>query len=147
MKILIVEDDTILQQLFEKQAEVLGHEAMAFEDAESALEAYEKAFYPLVILDWMLPEMDGLELCRRIRSLPWGEKSMILIVTGRDSPEDVREALDAGADDYLTKPINRIMLNVRLAVLERCVLTLGKHKQGEEIFQKVSAYLKTRINK
>ncbi len=145
MKVLIVEDDEILQELFEKQLLLLGHEAAAFEYAESALNAYENTFYPLVIMDWMLPGMDGLELCRRIRSLPWGKHSFIQVVTGRDSLEDVRAALEAGADDYLTKPITRTVLSVRLAVIEWRILTIDRYKQGAATFQQVSTYLKKRL--
>ncbi len=129
MKILIVEDDSILQQLFAKQVEIHRHEATAFEDAESALEVYKLTFYPLIIVDLGLPEMDGLELCRHIRSLPWGKKSMILVVTGRDRLEDVQTALDAGADDYLIKPITRTALDVRLTVIERRIRTLTEYQQ------------------
>jgi PAS domain S-box-containing protein len=135
MKTLIVEDDIVLRQLFKKQIEINGHEADAFENAENALEAYKNMFYHLIILDLGLPDMDGLELCRRIRSLPWGKQSLILVVTGRDHLEDVQAALEAGADDYLNKPINRKMLEVRLAVIERQILTLAQRRQREDVLQ------------
>ena len=144
MKVLIVEDDTLLQQLFEKQIEILGHEVTAFQDAESALESYKSTFYDLVIVDVGLPEMDGLELCRHIRALSWRKHSMILVVTARDSLQDVQAALDAGADDYLTKPVNRTMFQVRLAVIERQMRTFARHRQEEEAIRQLVASLKKR---
>ncbi len=93
--------------LLEEQIGDYGHEVTACETAISALEAYQQTFYPLIVTDLGLPGMDGLELCHRIRSLPQGEQSMILVVTARDTPEDLQAVLDAGADDYLIKPVSK----------------------------------------
>lgn len=145
MKVLIVEDEPLLQQLFEKQVQIQGHEVTAFQDAEGALEAYTSTFYHLVILDLGLPEMDGFELCRRIRSLEWGKHSMVLVITARDSLQDVQAALEAGADDYLNKPINRTMLQVRLAVIEEQLRKRVQFRKVEEDFKQVIANLKKHV--
>ncbi len=119
MKILLVEDDPLVHALIAKQLEILGYEVTAYKCAEDALKAYQETFYSLVILDLGLPEMSGFELCRRLRSFAWGKQSLILVITARKSLEDVQDALNAGADDYLMKPIDRTTLKVRLMVFEQ----------------------------
>ena len=119
MKTLIVEDVHEARELLHTQLHLLGHEVTACSEPESALSAYRKEFYALIIMDLGLPGMNGLELCRRIRSLPKGELSMILMVTGYDEPDVLRAVLDVGADDYLVKPINVKTLQIRTIILER----------------------------
>src|SRR6266542_5086156 len=134
MKVLLVEDDeearTILKQLLKAR----GHEVAAFGDAETAWEACQGEPYPLMVLDWVLPGMDGVELCRRIRTLPHGDQSVIVIITSRNRPEDVAEVLTAGADDYFTKPIQPRLLAVRLAIAEKHVADLTRRRQAEAEF-------------
>jgi diguanylate cyclase (GGDEF)-like protein len=71
-------------------------------------------FFPIVITDWMLPELDGLELCRRIRKMDWPSYVFIILLTARGAVDDIITGLDAGADDYLTKPFNKAELEARL---------------------------------
>lgn len=134
MKTLIVEDDASMRQLFERVLRLRGHSVTACIDAETAWEAYhpDAGNYPLVILDWVLPGMDGLSLCRQMRSLPHGDCSVILVETARDQSEDLQAVLEAGADDYLTKPVNIEALDVRLAIAEQRARLLAKRKQAEE---------------
>src|SRR4026208_2312460 len=106
MKVLIVEDDIVTQRLFEMILLSRGHKVTVCQDAEAAWEEYQKEPYPLIILDWLLPGMDGLQLCYQLRALPHGDRSVILMVTTRNQPEHLREVLDAGADDYLAKPVD-----------------------------------------
>lgn len=119
MKILIVEDDNMMLRILKRAAMAVGHEATGCVDAERALEMLGESRYPLVILDWLLPGMDGLELCRRIRSMPEGEQTFILMVTAKDRHEDLVEVLNAGADDYIAKPVDVKTLKTRLTVAER----------------------------
>jgi PAS domain S-box-containing protein len=135
METLLVEDDALVRFTLETQLRSLGHEVTACEDARTALEAYQQTFYPLIVLDLGLPGMDGLELCRRIRSLPYGDRSMILIITAWDRSDDLQAALDAGADDYLVKPIGLNQLQVRLTIIERQFQNLTQRKQAEEALQ------------
>jgi len=119
MKILIVEDDNMMRRILKRAAMAVGHEATGCIDAERALEMLAENRYPLVILDWMLPGMDGIELCRRIRKMPDGEQTFILMVTAKDKFDDLVEVLNAGADDYIAKPVDVKTLKTRLTVAER----------------------------
>ena len=133
MKILLVEDDALIQDLIAKQLSILGYEVTTFENAEDALKAYQETFFSLVILDLGLPGMNGFELCRRLRSFAWGKQSLILVITARKSLEDVQEALNAGADDYLMKPIDRTRLKVRLMVFEQQILTRARQNRFQDL--------------
>jgi len=113
----------------------MGHEVTACENAETALEAYQQRFYPLIILDLGLPCMDGLEFCRRIRALPQGDRSMILVITAYDQQEALKAALDAEVDDYLIKPVSAEQLQIRLTIIEQRLYRLTEHKQAEEAYE------------
>lgn len=132
MHVLIVEDNKITRLVFEKLIKSLGYEVTACENAENALEACQSRFFPLIILDLGLPGMDGFEFCRRIRTLPQHEYSMILVVTAYDSLEDLQTALDAGADDYIIKPVDMELLRRRLLILERQLQNLNQQKHPVE---------------
>jgi diguanylate cyclase (GGDEF)-like protein/PAS domain S-box-containing protein len=132
MKVLLVEDDPLTRRLLETVIRSCGYEVTACADAETAWEIYQQEAHLLVVLDWMLPGIDGLQLCRRMRSLPQGNWSVILIITVRDQVEDLREVLEAGADDYLSKPVDVRLLKVRLAIAERRIHDLLERKRAEE---------------
>lgn len=121
MKTLVVEDDANMRFLFETLLRARGHEVHAFGDAESALKSFETHHHPLVLSDWVLEGMDGVELIRRMRALPGGGDTIILVITSRNQTEDLLQALAAGADDYLTKPFNPELLIVRLMIAENRV--------------------------
>src|SRR5215468_1970661 len=124
MKILLVEDHAESRRTLKKLIERRGHEVVAVESAEEAEVELAKQFFPFLILDWMLPGKSGVELCRELRSGPKGEEFFILLVTARDEPQDLEQALEAGANDYLTKPIDAARLNVRMSVAERRIRAL-----------------------
>jgi PAS domain S-box-containing protein len=132
IKILVVEDDPGSQLIYGQRLRAWEYDVTVCPDAETALDVYHRTFYPLLIIDVGLPEMNGFELCRRIRVLPQAAQSMILIATAYDQPEDLQAALDAGADDYLLKPISEEQLQVRLTILERQLHNLLERKRTEE---------------
>ena len=119
MRVLIVEDDNMMRRILKRAAMAVGHDVTGCVDAERALEMLAEEKFTLVILDWMLPGMDGVELCRRIRKMPGGEHCFILMVTAKDKHEDLVEVLNAGADDYIAKPVDVKTLKTRLTVAER----------------------------
>lgn len=136
IKVLVVDDQIDMRMLFQAVAASLGYEVKAYEGAEEAWEEYQKEYYHIVILDWLLPGLDGLTLCRRMRKLPHGERSVILVVTGRSSPDDLYQVLQSGADDYLAKPVDIDILSVRLSIAQQHLINLIKRKEAEEAQQK-----------
>ena len=117
MRILIVEDDQRLARQLKKGMDESGHSsALAFQGPEG-LEAAQSHEFDVLVLDVMLPGMDGVSIVRQLRQKRIG--TPILMLTARDTPEDVIAGLDAGADDYLTKPFSFQILLARLRALAR----------------------------
>ncbi|MEQ1761452.1 MAG: response regulator transcription factor [Vicinamibacterales bacterium] len=117
MHILVVEDDSKMAELLERGLSAEGHKV---ESAADGIRGYEKAngqAFDAIVLDVMLPGMDGFTVARRLRAQ--GNKVPILMLTGRDAPKDVVRGLDLGADDYLTKPFSFEVLSARLRVITR----------------------------
>ncbi|MEN8098614.1 MAG: response regulator, partial [Chloroflexota bacterium] len=102
-KILIVEDDEQMLQMLTLMVNRTGHESMAADSGKTALELVEKETPDLAIIDVMMPEMNGLEVCQKLRARPQTVELPILILTARSQQADRDAAMQAGADDYLTK--------------------------------------------
>lgn len=123
--ILIVEDDPVSRRLLEKTLVKAGHEFVSVENGRKALEQFKERFFPIVLTDWIMPEMNGLELCRAIRERTSTGYVFTVLLTAKDSKDDIVAGLEAGADDYLTKPVNqaeliaRIKTGIRILELER----------------------------
>lgn len=134
MRVLLVEDQHDIRQLFENVIRGRGHEVTACADGETAWEAYRIGHHPLILLDWELQGggMNGLDLCRKIRSDRMGSRCVIIMVTAYDSPNDLQAALQAGANDYLVKPIGVDFLKLRLAIAEEWVGDLMRRLRAEE---------------
>jgi signal transduction histidine kinase/DNA-binding response OmpR family regulator len=131
MKALVIEDDPVGRRLLEAALSSRGHDVTACAEAESAWELFQRDPYALVVADWLLPGMDGLTLCRNIRALPDGDRSVILVITSRDQPDDLQLVLQAGANDYLAKPVEMALLHVRLALAERQVAEIDQRMHTE----------------
>ena len=117
MRILIVEDDRKLARQIKKGADEHGHSVtLAFEGVEG-LDAAQRGQLDVLVLDVMLPGLDGFEIVRRLRAA--GRSTPILLLTARDTADDIVVGLDAGADDYLTKPFSFKVLLARLRALSR----------------------------
>ena len=129
--VLVVEDDPDLRELVAELLHERGHEVVALGNGAAAWRMLRTDAYPLVVLDLGLPGLDGLELCRRLRRLPQGDASVVLVVTARTAPNDLQAVLDAGADDYLAKPFDPDLFDVRLAVMERRVAEVARRRQAE----------------
>jgi len=135
MKILLVEDQDDSRQTLRKLIELRGHEVVAVATAEEAERALAETNFPLLILDWMLPGKSGIDLCRELRLRSDGDEMFILLVTAKGDREDLEQALEAGANDYLTKPIDLSRLNVRLSVAERQIRSLIERNQTRRELQ------------
>jgi DNA-binding response OmpR family regulator len=117
MRILIVEDDRRLARQLQKGLGEQGHSVTVASEGTEGLEAARYGEFDVLVLDVMLPGLDGLSIVRRLRAAE--SKSPILLLTARDAAEDVVAGLDAGADDYLTKPFSFKILQARLRALSR----------------------------
>lgn len=133
MKILVVEDDLVSRKLLQKIFSDWGHEVFTADNGQQAWEIMQTDNPKFVIADWVMPVMDGVSLCRKIRSSYMQGYVYFVLLTGKDKKEDIVEGLDAGADDYVTKPFDRGELQVRIRAGER-ILELEKeltHKNRE----------------
>src|SRR5438477_10658522 len=130
MRILLVEDHPESRRTLQRLIERRGHEVVAVDNDEEAELELRKQPFSFLILDWMLPGKSGVELCQELRAAPKGEELFILLVTARDDAQDLERALEAGANDYLIKPLDPARLNVRLSVAERRIRALAERNQA-----------------
>jgi two-component system cell cycle response regulator len=120
VRILIAEDDAISRTILQRAVEKLGHECLTAEDGEAAWELYKSTSgIDVIISDWMMPGIDGLELCRRVRNEGHDGYTYFIFLTALGDRQHLFKGLEAGADDYLTKPLNRDELQVRLISASR----------------------------
>lgn len=141
MKVLIVDDSRLMQSLLKDLLESRGYQVTQAHDAESALASYQKEFFPLILLDWEMPKMSGLELARKIRKIQYQYPCVILMVTGRKQKNDLAQILDAGADDYIGKPIDESLIHVRLTIAERKVNSNKKNHDNQLALEKTQVQL------
>ena len=122
MRILIAEDDRVSRRLLEITLANWGHEILLAVDGLAAWHAMRAADGPsLAVLDWMMPGLDGVEVCRRVRDTSESQLPYIILLTSKGRSEDIAEGLGAGADDYITKPFNLQELQARIQVGLRIV--------------------------
>jgi len=120
MHILIAEDEATNRLLLERALQRWGHEVTVTENGAQAWEVLRGSSPPqLAILDWMMPEMDGVEVCRRARTMLGQVQLYIILLTALDSEDDIVTGLEAGADDYVTKPFDHRELHARIDVGKR----------------------------
>jgi two-component system chemotaxis response regulator CheY len=130
LKALLVEDEPLTCQVLRKMMEAWGYEVFTAEHGGEAWEIFRKENIKIVVADWLMPVMDGLTLCRKIRSSECPGYVYIIVVTGKNRKEDIIEGLAAGADDYLTKPFDPQELKLRLRAGER-ILSLERELTEE----------------
>ena len=143
--VLVVEDDDALATLLQYNLEKEGYEVRLAPDGEEALVAVDEQAPDLVVLDWMLPKVSGVEVCRRLRSRPATRNLPVIMLTARAEETDRIRGLDTGADDYLTKPFSMTELAARIrAVLRRIRPGLAEDRlqQGDIIVDRVAHRVK-----
>lgn len=141
MKVLIVEDDPIARVYIQAALRSLELDTVVAEDGEAALALLETEPIRLVVSDWMMPKIDGLELCRRLRAREGEYVYFILLTQMSASRENEDAAIEAGVDDFLLKPVNPRELKIRLHVARR-ILEYTAHIQRLESFIPICSYCK-----
>jgi two-component system NtrC family sensor kinase len=136
MKVLIAEDDPVSRRLLQSYLQRWGHEVVATVNGAEAWRQIQAESFPLVVSDWMMPEMDGVQLVKHIRAHPRPGYTYIILVTDKSQKEDVVTGIEAGADDFVTKPFDRDELHARLRTGER-IVTLERQlaEQNEALRQ------------
>jgi diguanylate cyclase (GGDEF)-like protein len=132
LKVLVVEDDAVTRQILLRILTDRDYQVSAFGTAEEAMRACEEKIYPLLFLDLVLPGADGFAFCRWLRALPGGDRSLVLVGTASEHPDDLRKILEAGADDYIRKPYRRDLLDIRLTIAEERIKQLEAKRLLEE---------------
>jgi len=132
LKVLVVEEDPRIRAMLSEFLWLRGHQIAAAPDAEEAWDAHSGEPYPFMVVDLDLPGMNGLEFCRRIRSLPDGDTCYLVVLTDKTDPKSLTELIDSGASDYVTTPLNLALLQVRLNVAERHVAEIVRRRAAED---------------
>jgi len=115
MSILIADDNLVLQAVLKAMLEQWGYDVVVASDGEEAWRLLDRDDGPRVaILDWLMPALDGIDVCRRVRARNRGRYTYILMLTAKTRGEDLDTAMEAGADDYVTKPFKSAELRARL---------------------------------
>ena len=142
MNILAVEDDILARKIICRSLRRLGHEVIEAADGEEAWTHLQSGGVRVVVCDWMMPRLDGLELCRRIRARMGTEYVYFILLTGNSaSDENQRTAAEAGVDDFLTKPLDPQEMWMRLRVAER-ILRYATQVSQLETFLPICSYCK-----
>ena len=136
MKILIADDEPLSRRLLEKTLERAGYEVSAVENGRLAVEQLSRGDGPrLALLDWVMPELDGPGVCREVRKLHEQGYVYMVLLTSKESKEDIVAGLESGADDYLTKPFNVEELKARLRTGERILHLEGRLVEARELMR------------
>jgi DNA-binding response OmpR family regulator len=142
MNILIAEDDFISRKLLINILEELGHVVTVAADGKEAWEAYQAQPSRLIITDWLMPQMDGLDLVRKVRENDKSDYTYIILLTANiGQRENYYKAMHAGVDDFLAKPLDRLELEIRLQVAQR-ILKASSHIESLESVLTICAYTK-----
>lgn len=140
MRILLADDDLLMRELLQTVLAAYGHEVEVFDNGADVWAAFDAAPAPMIVLDWEMPRMDGLEVCRRVRSHAAGEDAYLLVITARAKAADLEDVLRAGADDYLSKPVTPSDVAARLRIAEKRIEVATARRRAESELRK-SRYL------
>jgi phosphoserine phosphatase RsbU/P len=134
MRILIAEDDPVSVKILQVTLENHGHDVLVASTGTDAWAQFDRDPVRVVVSDWMMPGMDGLELCRRVRERPKTDYTYFILLTAINTARDnIRQAMDAGIDDFLKKPLDREAIMMRLRVAERILEFTTQIRQLKEL--------------
>jgi phosphoserine phosphatase RsbU/P len=141
MRILIAEDDSMSRMLLEQALTQQGHQVVVAVNGREAWDSFQKEYFPVLISDWLMPDLDGLMLCRAVRQTQRDSYTYIVLLTVLHGKANYLEAMEAGADDFVTKPFDAEQLAARVHVAER-ILGLRRHVHRLEGLLPVCMYCK-----
>jgi diguanylate cyclase (GGDEF)-like protein len=141
MKILIADDSPTPRLMLQRELEGLGHECIVAHDGTEAWELFQGSGVDVVISDWMMPGMDGDEFCRRVRSDPHAPYAYFILHTSLEDLKHVVQGMQAGADDYLTKPFQRDQLATRLIAADRITAVHRRLASQQAELERLNALL------
>ena len=121
VRVLLAEDDALSRLMLQRDLTKLGYEVSVAENGRDAWDQFSAHRFPLVVTDWMMPEMSGLDLIRRIRASQSDEYSYVILLTSRSEHIDLIDGMESGADDFITKPFQPDELRVRLRAGHRVI--------------------------
>jgi sigma-B regulation protein RsbU (phosphoserine phosphatase) len=141
MRILAADDDPTLRLIVKGGLRAGGHDVEVVETGAQAWEMLKKEHFPIVITDWMMPGLDGIQLTSLIRKAPRESYTYVIMLTGKSKREDFLKAIQAGVDAFLPKPLDGILLEAQVNIAAR-ILGLQAHAQRLESMMTVCAHCK-----
>jgi DNA-binding response OmpR family regulator len=140
MKVLVADDDPVSRRLLQNYLQKWGYEVSVAANGAEAWQLFEREDFQMVISDWMMPELDGLDLIRRIRQQPLDHYVFAILLTSRSQKDDFVAGMEAGADDFVSKPFDQDELHVRLRAGERIVnLELALKRKYQAMYDALSS--------
>jgi DNA-binding response OmpR family regulator len=121
MEILIAEDDESILEMLANILDSLGHTLLTAREGQEAWHIFQTKFVPMVITDWLMPQMDGLELCRNIREASRDHYTYIIVATETEQKKALLKSLKCGVDDFILKPFDVNELSTRINASERII--------------------------
>jgi diguanylate cyclase (GGDEF)-like protein len=141
MKVLIAEDEPVSRRMIESLLRRWEYEVITAQDGFEALQILQQADAPkLAVVDWLMPGVDGIQLCQKIREVKSDSYTYVLLLTGKHTQKDVIVGLEAGADDYLIKPYDPIELRMRLRTGKRILHLMNQLVTSREAFRSLAAH-------
>lgn len=141
MRILAADDDPVIRMMVETGLRGGGHDVVTVETGSEAWQTLKTEYFPIVITDWMMPGIDGLQLTALIRRTPRDAYTYVVMLTGRSKREDYLRAIEAGVDAFLPKPLDPAMLEAQVTIAER-ILGLQAHARQLESLMTVCSHCK-----
>lgn len=141
MRILIAEDDAVSRRLLQTMLENWGYETILTSDGQEAWDVLQQDDAPkLAILDWMMPCIDGIEVCQRVRQQASRDYTYVMLLTARGRKKDLIDGMEAGADDYITKPFDSGELKMRLRAAKRILDLQSKLLDAQDALRKQATH-------
>jgi diguanylate cyclase (GGDEF)-like protein len=140
IQVLIAEDDKLCRTILEKNLKKWGYETISAVDGKEAWKLIQEKNIQIAILDWIMPKIDGLELCKKIRGNKWDEYIYLIMLTVRNKQSDIRKGFSAGVDDYITKPFDTHELKARLQTGKRIISLQNQLLDSQKKLQEIATH-------